>query len=130
MTDPVKPTISKSFKDVCLVEDKPDGKGIQVTAYGKDGKPFATGDAFRKEGVIWDTFLDNMKDLVSVGGKATGDSHTLGNGKYGATYQDGGIKLNVPDGKCEVTTVDGGQNPNRTVTLGVQLKAPAFDVTR
>lgn len=128
MADLGTPSASKSFRDVCLVEDAPNGKGVQLTAYGSNGKPFATGDAFRKEGVLWDSFQDNLKDLLSVGGKATGDSHTIGNGKYGATYKEGGVKLDVAAGTCEVTTVDAGQNADKTRQLGVVLRGASFDV--
>ena len=125
MTDPKTPNVSRSFKDVCVVENAPNGKGIQVTAFGKDGQTLATGKDFVKQG-LWDDFIDNMNDLVSVGGKVVGDSYTVGNGKYGATYKDGGIKLDVAAGSCEVTTVDAGQISNKPVQLGVALKDVPF----
>lgn len=126
MADTNTPSASKSFKDVCLVENNPTGNGIQITAFGSNGKPIATGDAVRKEGVVWDTFLDNMRDLLSTGGKATADSHTLDNGKNAASYKDGGIKLDVAAGSCEVTTVDGGQNADKPKQLGIVLKDVPF----
>ena len=130
MNDQVKSGISKSFKDVCVVENKSNGQGLQVIAYGSAGRPIATGDGFKKEGIIWDSFMDNMRDLLSTGGKATGDSYSLGNGQHGATYSENGIKIDLAKGTCDVTTVDGGQNPNKPVQLGVVLKGAPFDAMK
>lgn len=129
MTDPKKPEVSKSFKSVCLVEDDPAGKGIKVTAFGNDGKPLASGKDFVEKGTIMSNFIDNMQELLSVGGRAVGDSTALGR-KEGATYQEGGIALNVAKGICDVSTVDRGGNPEGTMRMGVVLKNPAFEVTR
>jgi hypothetical protein len=130
MTDPVKPQVSRTFKSVCLVEDSPDGKGIKVTAYGNNGVALASGKDFVKKGIIWDDFIDNMNDLITVGGKATGDSYALGRKSGDATFREGGIALNVSKGICDVSTVDRGGVPEGTMRMGVVLKNPSFDVTR
>ncbi len=128
MTDPKTPEASKSFKSVCLVENNPKGSGIQVTAFGNDGKPLAHGEGFVKKGKIWDDFIDNMQELVSVGGKVTGDSYALGRGQNSATYKEEGITLNVAKGLCDVTTVDRGGVTEGTMRMGVVLKGASFDV--
>ncbi len=126
MTDKKKPPeAAQSFKSVCVIENSADGKGIRATAYGNDGKVVATGKDF-VSGSIMSNFIDNMQELVSVGGQVIGDSYAQGREKNFATFKEGGITLNVAKGLCDVSTVDHGGVPEGTMRMGVVLKDVPF----
>jgi len=135
MNDIVKPKsiMAQSFKSMCLVENSPSGKGIDVTAFDASGQAFAKGKDFTSLGPfnngVWGSFLENMSDMVGRGGKAVGDSIVLGAKKFDATQNEGCVKINLAKGQCDVTTVDGGGIPNKTVTLGVTLQGAPFAAT-
>lgn len=129
MTEKTKPELKGTFQNTCLVGNKPDGKGIEVIAFGKDGKIIATGDDFKKSGLLYDSFAENMLDLLGSGGKAKGDSYAAGRGQYDATYKEGGLAINVAKGICDVSTVDRGGVPEGTTRLGVTLKDVPFKVS-
>jgi len=121
------PDLKSTFKNTCVVGNSPDGKGIQVLAFGKDGNLIATGKDFQKPGIMG-FFVQNMEDLLQSGGRATGDSYATGRGKYDATYKDDGLAINIAKGLCDVSTVDRGNIPEGTTRLGITVKDVPFKI--